>query len=786
MAAKLWPRFFPLVFMFIVFLLPLPISSVLNTPQNIETFFPIQTSSVIPTPTSPNISPASPSSSSTSNSTIAKAVGITAASTFVLAGIFFFFLQKYTGACHGRRLDKKTSRRVIPSELDMLPRNEFNRYDGNPKGLIVDENGLDVIYWRKLEGLHPNDMFSKDVLHEHNGEGEEEEEDEVGFHGRRGRKSGPIQEIPLLGEKYFNSSGRIFSQGEGEDERGHGAKAVTTPKAEKPSSSNPLKLPSSASALPPPPPPPPANPAKKNPPPPPPPIPVKNGSQVPPPPPHSRASSTSLKPPPARNPKDLTTAAETSSGEKSSGQTKMKPLHWDKVTTNVDHSMVWHKISNGSFSFDGDLMEALFGVAANNRKPLGRNKDSSNKGNTNSGSPAQVFILDPHKSQNTTIVLRSLALSRQEILDALLEGGSLNVETLEKLTKIAPTKEEETHILEFSGNPIKLADAESFLFHILKAVPSAFTRLDALLFRSNYDDEILQVKESIQTLESACKELRGQGLFLKLLEAVLKAGNRMNAGTDRGDAQGFNLTALRKLSDVKSTDGKTTLLHFVVEEVVRSEGKRCMINRNHSLNRNNSRSSNKSVESAGAKEEREREYVKLGLPVVGGLSVEFSNVKKAAGIDYNSLDKVCPALKSRVTEIRQFLGRSSMRDGGGFLRDMKRFLDAAEEELKVVEDEQTTVMELVKRTTRFYRSGAKGEGAPPLQLFEIIKDFLEMVDQACVDIARNQQKKKVANAESSSSPKRIPVKFQNWPAHFLWEKSSSRTSSSSDSDGDGL
>ena len=49
-------------------------------------------------------------------------------------------------------------------------------------------------------------------------------------------------------------------------------------------------------------------------------------------------------------------------------------------------------------------------------------------------------------------------------------------------------------------------------------------------------------------------------------------GNALNAGTGKGNAVGFKLSALLKLSELKSsdkTDKKTTLLHFVVE-VVRS------------------------------------------------------------------------------------------------------------------------------------------------------------------------------------------------------------------------
>ncbi|XP_042476082.1 formin-like protein 4 [Macadamia integrifolia] len=465
----------------------------------------------------------------------------------------------------------------------------------------------------------------------------------------------------------------------------------------------------------------------------------------------------------------------------------LKHFHWDKENPDGNHSMVWDMFDSGSFCLDGDLMEALFSNAATNLKPTGRNRDSSN-----SGAPAQVFILDPHKSQNTAIVLKSLAISPQEILKALLKGRGLDTETLEKLNKIAPTKEEETQILEFRGDSTKLADAESFLFNILKAVPSAFNRLDALLFRLNYNNEILQIKESLQTLESACNELKTRGLFVKLLEAILKAGNRMNAGTSRGNAHAFNLTALRKLSDVKSSDGTTTLLHFVVEEVVRYQGKRCLINRNQTLNRCNSGSSldcGGSSLSAAAKEERRTKYIKLGLPVVRGLSVEFSNVKKAARIDYDDFSKACPSLRSRVAEIRQFLGESSTVDQDGFVRHMKGFSEAAEEEVETVEEDQTRVMLVVKRTTLFYQSGvskSKAEGAHPLEIFEIVKEFLDMVDRACVDIARNlQRKKKVANAGSSSLAKRVLMRFQSLSPPFFSEKSSPGSSSSSEVDGGG-
>lgn len=430
----------------------------------------------------------------------------------------------------------------------------------------------------------------------------------------------------------------------------------------------------------------------------------------------------------------------------------------------------------------------LFGYTTANCKIPQRNGVPPSSSSSNPAQAAQVFILEPRKSQNTAIVLKSLAISRKEILDALLEGHGLNTDILEKLTRISPTQEEEAKILQFSGNPTNLADAESFLYYILKAVPSAFLRINAMLFRSNYDAEILHLKESLQTLELGCKELRTRGLFLKLLEAILKAGNRMNAGTSRGNAQGFNLTALRKLSDVKSTDGKTSLLHFVVEQVVRAEGRRWALNQKQGLDRNNSQRgmhSDLNSDSLTA-EEMNKEYLLLGLPALRGLSVEFSNVKKAATIEYDSFINTCSSLTDRVADIRPLITQCGKSEGGGFVREMKRFLEECEEELNVVREEQTRIMELVKRTTEYYQAGAsKNKGAYPLQLFAIVKDFLYMVDQVGVDISQKLQKKNVGtSAESSSppSPTRSPVRFPDFRLHLISDMS--RTASSSESDDD--
>nr|GMD16984.1 formin-like protein 4 [Ipomoea batatas] len=653
-----------------------------SQPQNIQTFYPFPLPPLRPPPI-----PTTPTTPT--RKAVGTAIGATAAGVLVLSGIFFVIFVRYSRS----RRERGGGIAVTNPYADPYPngsrdvgdRDEFSRFGGKVKGVIVDEEGLDVLYWRKLESGDAKESFKRQVF-SNNGE--------------------KVEEKRMI--------------------------AISTA-----------------------PPPPPVAP----------PLSAPFKSQKPPPPlPHKGI------------PGDKPSSEQGTSGN-GKEQVKLKPLHWDKVNANADHSMVWKKIEGGSFKFDGDLMEALFGSVAVNRKSPQRDRSSSGqKGEISAGPSPQIFILDTRKSQNIAIVLKSLGVPRREIMDALNEGQGLSAETLEKLCRVAPTREEESDILNFAGDPTRLADAESFLFYILKAIPSAFTRFNAMLFRSNYGPEILHLNESLQTLELASNELRGQRLFMKLLEAILKAGNRMNAGTSRGDAQAFNLTALRKLSDVKSIDGKTTLLHFVVQEVIRAEGRRCVLTRNHSLSRSGSQISS----IASSDYDQEKEYIILGLPIVGGLSSEFSNVKKAAAIDYDALSKTSLTLSSQVSEIRKLVAQYGAARGG-FATEMTDFLDSAEGEIKGAREQEIRVMEIVKRTTDYYQVGASNNKTwQPLQLFVIISDFLGMVDRVCVEIARNLQKKNPewpgAGSSSSStteSPAARTVRFPKLPANFLSEQSKS-------------
>lgn len=361
--------------------------------QNIETFYPNETSPPTPTKQPPEPSPKPPppptqgqapgpvaeSGSGSLNGKIATAVAATAASTLVICGLIFILVQRCLRA--RRRKENNNTASSGGGDRDnwhaVVPKgNVFERIEGNVKGLIVDEDGLDVIYWRKLEGKNNSnkDLHKEVVLHSSPKNKEVEEDSHEG-------NQGSIQEIPLLRGK--SSTSHINIEDDHEPYRisripplpsnGVAIKGVLQ-KPDSPSqpSTPPPPIspttPSSStsfSATPkmnsPSPPPPPPMPEKKSPavlPPAPPPIPPRKSPAAPPPPPLKTSSlKSSSKPPPG--PIEMSAISQSKQGNNSSGkgmpessndQVKLKPLHWDKVNTNnADHSMVWDKVDRGSF-----------------------------------------------------------------------------------------------------------------------------------------------------------------------------------------------------------------------------------------------------------------------------------------------------------------------------------------------------------------------------------------------------------------------------------------------------
>ncbi|KAL6997236.1 hypothetical protein U1Q18_007359, partial [Sarracenia purpurea var. burkii] len=290
---------------------------------------------------------ASPTPPPSQNGRVVKAVLITAASTLVLAGILFLFFYKLSMAIKHRRGKFSSSFRresVV----------KFRQQGGTPEGLIVDENGLEVLYLRRVEAGPHMRSFSKVWINPM----EEKEKEEKGIDTRENKPmdSATIQEIDLA---QVENALPLVPQPMGTEvtEPQPPCRPPPPPPPQLPTPPLPLGSRKQTPRPPPPPPPlpPPCFPPKKvHTPPPLPPNSAKQNHATPPPPPGTTALVSSSEPPPGPSGKRSSNGSgETPTGEISKGfgdfQMKLKPVHWDKVIANDDQSTVWDEINDGSF-----------------------------------------------------------------------------------------------------------------------------------------------------------------------------------------------------------------------------------------------------------------------------------------------------------------------------------------------------------------------------------------------------------------------------------------------------
>ncbi|GJS22220.1 formin-like protein 11 [Tanacetum coccineum] len=207
--------------------------------------------------------------------------------------------------------------------------------------------------------------------------------------------------------------------------------------------------------------------------------------------------------------------------------------------------------------------------------------------------------------------------------------------------------------------------------------------------KGRVEDEVTHLRKTFSMLQ-ACKELKSSRLFLKLLEAVLKTGNRMNVGTIRGGAKAFKLNTLLKLSDVKGTDGKTT--------------------------------------KPGSIEDREEDYRNMGLELVASLSNELCNVKKTA-----------TSLSQDMSRLRRLVDKYLLMEekSCSFVESMKSFLTTAQKHLEELEEEERKSLDLVKEITEYFQRNMSKDEVNPLRIFVIVRDFLAMFDFVCRELRRS-------------------------------------------------
>ena len=195
----------------------------------------------------------------------------------------------------------------------------------------------------------------------------------------------------------------------------------------------------------------------------------------------------------------------------------------------------------------------------------------------------------------------------------------------------------------------------------------------------------------------------------------------MNVGTIRGGASAFRLDALLKLSDIRGADGKTTLLHFVVQEMVRSQGLKA------------TDKIGGTPRPCNATPAGREEYLEMGTEFVSELSNELVNVKKVASIDLDTLKSSISNLSQGLAQLIRLIRKDlSCNDRNqNFLHCMKLFQTHAENTMQKLNVAEAEVLQQVRELTEYYHGEVGKNESNLLHIFVIMRDFLGLLDRVC-------------------------------------------------------
>ncbi|XP_066493027.1 FH1/FH2 domain-containing protein 1 isoform X2 [Tiliqua scincoides] len=177
-----------------------------------------------------------------------------------------------------------------------------------------------------------------------------------------------------------------------------------------------------------------------------------------------------------------------------------------------------------------------------------------------------VVVLDPKRSNAINIgltVLPPVHIIKTAILN--FDEFAINKEGIEKISTMVPTEEEKQKIQEAQlANPdVPLGSAEQFLL-ALSSITELSARLQLWAFKLDYETAEQEVAEPLFDLKLGMEQLAKNQTFRCVLATLLAMGNFLNGS----QTQGFELSYLAKVSEVKDTVHRQTLLHHLCHNVV--------------------------------------------------------------------------------------------------------------------------------------------------------------------------------------------------------------------------
>ncbi|KAJ3252427.1 hypothetical protein HDU77_005132 [Chytriomyces hyalinus] len=168
-----------------------------------------------------------------------------------------------------------------------------------------------------------------------------------------------------------------------------------------------------------------------------------------------------------------------------------------------------------------------------------------------------------------------------------LDTTKVNIDDLVQLKQLIPTESEARILNEYHNTPrragaLPLAPAETFMIDLIKADLDIGQHVEAFLFLLQLPQEVRDMNSQLDSISAMCTQLQTSSDLKVVLRTVYQLSQLSNENLGAGNASfrpwmgkeakaiGFKIDGLVRLKDVKSADGKWSLLNFLVDLVNRN------------------------------------------------------------------------------------------------------------------------------------------------------------------------------------------------------------------------
>ncbi|KAG8004034.1 Protein diaphanous-like protein 1 [Nibea albiflora] len=223
-------------------------------------------------------------------------------------------------------------------------------------------------------------------------------------------------------------------------------------------------------------------------------------------------------------------------------EVQLKRANWSKIgPEDLSENSFWTKAKEEKFE-NNELFAKLTLAFSSQTKTKKEQDGGDEKKQAQKKKVKELKVLDSKISQNLSIFLGSFRVPYEEIKNAVLEVNEkiLTESMVSNLIKQLPAPEQMSVLAEMKDEYDDLAESEQFGV-VMSSVKRLMPRLQAILFKLQFEEQLNNIKPDVVSVTAACEELRKSEAFSKLLEIILL------------------------LRDTKSADLKQTLLHFLAD-----------------------------------------------------------------------------------------------------------------------------------------------------------------------------------------------------------------------------